>query len=98
LRSLGLRVAYGHAWVAFLHDPHRLVRGEEGAHLSEGTGRSKLDARNPCRFEQIIESATELRLTCYHFTDILELVSQGIGSSRWPHFTHDSRTAGSKSK
>jgi len=45
MRSLGLPVAYGHAWVAFLHDPHQLVRGEEGAHLSEGTGRSHLPLR-----------------------------------------------------
>jgi hypothetical protein len=44
-RTLGLRLAYGPVWVAFLHDPHRLVRGEEGAHLLGGTGRSHLPLR-----------------------------------------------------
>src|SRR5271170_3530520 len=32
-------------WVASLHDPHRSVDGDEGAHLQDGTGRSHLPLR-----------------------------------------------------
>ena len=31
--------------VAFQHDPHRPVNGEEGAHLQDGMGRSHLPLR-----------------------------------------------------
>ena len=42
---MGNRLASGRAWVASLHDPHRPVSGEEGAHLQGCAGRSHLPLR-----------------------------------------------------
>ncbi len=44
-QNMGTPLALATAWVAFQHDPHRPVRGEEGAHLQDGMGRSHLPLR-----------------------------------------------------
>ena len=44
-QNLGTSFALATAWVAFQHDPHRPVNGEEGAHLQDGMGRSHLPLR-----------------------------------------------------
>ncbi len=44
-RTLGTPLALGMAGVAFQHDPHHPVRGEQGAHLQDVMGRSHLPLR-----------------------------------------------------
>ncbi len=44
-RGMGSEMQSVMAWVAFQHDPHHAVNGEEGAHSRGDTGRSHLPLR-----------------------------------------------------